>query len=200
MTTEKQILDAKIQRWERVLKRVQIRLQRLRDLRAQYDVDDEIEDELRELLAVSDDGIDPTKLDQMTNHSRVEQQTASKNDASDDAANETKNEESHEDVHNVSPDDSEIGETEANKSAVRGKRNRTRRMILTLSAKQSLTVPAMKVEMGKRGHHVTTQAITRWVRKLMEEGLLVHEEAKTKTAKHQYRLATREERNVRKSL
>src|SRR5579864_36398 len=116
MINERQLLDSKITRWESVLKRVQIRLQKLRELRAQYDVDDEIEEELRELLAVSDNGINPTKLVQVDTK-RVERRSA-------DGGDETNKADRDNDIHERNATASEDNDTETSADATQPRKGK----------------------------------------------------------------------------
>lgn len=192
MLTEKQLLDAKIQRWERMLTRIENRLKSLRNLRAQYDADDELEHELRELLVTSDNGtpLDSTISPETPDSPEIREASTPRIDEVHyveraDEPNEVELDEGlGSDGHTQEDVQTKNKNTERQS---RGKHNRTRRLILAVTVRKPLTVPAMHREMAARRWIVSKQAIDIWVKRLIEDGLLKREASEDPTAKFQYR-------------
>lgn len=184
---DKEWLEASIQKCERILQVVVKRLELLRGLRAELDVD--LVDLLRELDgAVVEDSSQKVDTKEQGNSPREEVASVVDDDkdkltrevvVSESAAANKKNEDGKVDAVKARQQRSE--------RQVRGDQNPNRLMILKLTRERAMTVPSLERELSARIGRISKQSVDNWVKKLLDEGLLLREDSPDPAAKYQYR-------------
>jgi hypothetical protein len=159
MLTEKEMLDAMIERWVRFREIADKRIRTLEQLRSQLDTAD-LRGFIDDLRGIDDAFAGPGHHEEPAAVGPSKESRAVVAGAS-------------------------IGRDGAKQ--IRGDRNPNRLRILELATAGAVSVPDLWRRFRADGNPLTKQAIDAWVRKLVEEGLLVREASPDSSAKHVFR-------------
>jgi DNA-binding transcriptional ArsR family regulator len=195
---DKEWLDASIRHWVRIQQLVDRRVELLRELRAQLDMD--LADLLREL---DSDSVTPSerKVDdngqassvskvsdtsEPSNTSKVDDESKVDNLVTPPTQQESKLLKSENEVRarltNLAAPKKKNRERQ-----VRGDWNPNRLLILKLTRTTPMTVPELQRELSSRIGKLSKQSVDNWVKKLLEEGLLSREDSPDSISKNRYR-------------